>query len=93
VKWELFLWQAIASPVRYRSGLPDIKKRERHTRSAAAESAQIMLHFIIFEWYEQHSETFSFFFVEVFVVYFMRFTESNEVFVFGVFKPFKALMD
>lgn len=55
--------------------------------------AQMILHFIIFKRDKQHSEAFSVLFSQVFMMYFVGFTQTNEVLILSIFEPLETLMN
>lgn len=52
-----------------------------------------ILHTVIFKRNKQHPKTFTLFFTQMFMMYFMRFSQTDQIFVIRVLEPLKTLVN
>ena len=88
---ELFLWLAFIAG--HKKAGTDRPTSPDSYRDYAGHAQKKCLHFIVLERDEQHPETLPMLLTQMFVVHFVRFAQSYQVFVVGVFEPLKSLMD
>jgi hypothetical protein len=64
--------------------------RSAHSLFSASGASRFS---VVFEWNNEHTKTFSIFFLKMLVVHFMRFTDCAKIGIVRVFEPPQPLVD